>query len=226
MAIATAYMAYNTSKSIEVTKDMIVETKRLADISVEQFKIKAYPSFLVGKISLEIIPDILTQEQKIYQEFYISNLGEITANNLTVMQIYIYEYDTMNVFSVVEGLLYRDKDNRRISAINCERIILPRSSISLASLGPIRKGCHISDISNMLIFIKFKVPYDTKYRYESFGFTLQKDIFQSQKSRYLWQEISFVDRQQLIKDFFVSSGFNQQLNSFFSDYDYSTIMDK
>ena len=48
VAIATVTLAVITWSYIKEAKEMRLETKRLADISVEQFKIRAYPAFVIS----------------------------------------------------------------------------------------------------------------------------------------------------------------------------------
>ena len=81
--IALALITYchmNEAKEMrEETKNMATETKRLADISIEQFKIKAYPAFLIE------VKEISVDSTGIKKVFKVVNKGEITAHNVTFL---------------------------------------------------------------------------------------------------------------------------------------------
>jgi hypothetical protein len=91
VALATFFLAILTLKYITVTTKMAEETKRLADISVEQFKIKSYPVFLV------VTSPPVFNSANITQEFTINNRGEIAAHNVTLLLVSVFSVSLRSV---------------------------------------------------------------------------------------------------------------------------------
>jgi len=211
-ALATFFLALLTFSHITVTKRMAEETKRLADINTEQFKIKSYPTFLVELERIKPEPERLLKKLK------IRNKGEITAYNVTFLLVQIYQRNDGLSFCADLGTYYESEE--RMTSINFETKIWKGSSKTIVSSNRFLDGCNIDNLKYLLLFIKFKVPYDTKYRYEVLGYILTKEYEKEKEPTYIWQEISINDRTNLIQRYLnLSSTWEQPIKLFFVDYD-------
>lgn len=161
VALATFTLAGLTLSHIAVTRNMAVETKRLADISVEQFKIKSYPALVV------YTPEINITSDSLIQTYIISNKGDITAHNVTFLPVLVCDKSGILNFKTLHGTYYEDIPTN--DASKHEIKIFKEASRRVIHKTSYQKGLNISELKYSLFFIKYKVPYDTKYRYESVG---------------------------------------------------------
>jgi len=107
-----------------------------------------------------------------------------------------------------------------MTTINFETKILKESYRTIVMDSKTNNDYNLSRLKYLLLFIKFKVPYDTQYRYEALGYILKEEIEKEKESTYVWQEIAISDRKNLIKHYLkLSSKWEQAVKSFFADYD-------
>lgn len=204
VAIATVTLATITWLYIEEAKQMRLETKRLADISVEQFKIRAYPAFVVS-------PQIRLESDKLIQTFKITHRGEITAHKLIVQPINVFSIGKSDLFSFRNVTIYEEK-----TSLDFEIPLLPNTFVKLESEGAFPDNHSIKTLKNLLLFIRFWVPYDNTYSYEAFGYTLKNT-----DSSYVWQIISQHDTKDLIRKLKDIDKKNTIIENFFADYNYN-----
>jgi len=200
VAIATialaliTYFHMNEAKEMrEATKNMATETKRLADISIEQFKIKSYPTFRI------VVGDLSVDSSGIRKVFKVANKGEITAHNVTFLIADVYK--TKNVMQIHHDLraFYESNDEARI--VNFESKICSDSEKIIVGGMSFVKPYTIENFKCVLLYIKFKVPYDEKYRYESYAYVLKKRLKkpETQKDSYYLQYMTVGDTNELVK---------------------------
>jgi hypothetical protein len=191
-----------------VTFVMAYQTKRLADISIEQFKIRAYPTFLLEFSEIKI------DSFYFFQEFNIYNKGEITAYDLCILQVLVLENNGNLFFQMRDNCIYNDEN--RQSSISFTTEIPKESHISIINETPLSTIGNIKDLKYMIIYIKYKVPYDLKFRYGIRSFI----FFKENKSLFKWQVTSAIDREKLIKRFKTQLPTNRDnlVKNFFKDY--------
>ncbi len=106
VALGTIILAFFTYKSIGVSQKMVDETKRLATISQEQFKIKSYPLLFT-----EVSPFTI-ENGKTMQRIKIVNRGEIAAFRLSAMILHGFgELDNNFRLKVMTGGTYKIKND-------------------------------------------------------------------------------------------------------------------
>lgn len=210
VALATLFLAFLTLKYISVTTKMAEETKRLADSNIEQFKIKSYPVFLV------VTQRITFESGRLVQRFNIHNKGEITAHNVTFLLVNVYK-NKSELFVHNTGTYYEVGKTRR--SIDIETKIQKDSFKWLVSETSLPKEYGFDDLKHALLFIKFKVPYDTVYRrIEVFGFILDRVPEKEKERLYIWQELSPSDCSDLVRRHQkISFAWSEQVNTFFKN---------
>ena len=82
VGIATVLLVIVTGVYIFLSWKIATETKRLADISIEQFKIRSYPAFLVLRTDSTYTDGKYKDEIKIYNKGEISSHKNIVSNIL------------------------------------------------------------------------------------------------------------------------------------------------
>ncbi len=179
-------MAQSTTELAEETKTLSRETKRLADLSVQQFKVISYPSLQSVK------PEVTYENNKLNQKFRICNKGDITAHKVRVLLVMVYQktgqglffnWDFTPVYQKDEPVKTFDIDVKLFGGGGCR---------NLTTEEPLYPNYTISDLKYCLLFLRFYVPYDSKYRYETFGYAF-KTITRESSKEYHWQEINSAD---------------------------------
>jgi len=110
ISIATLGMMVTTFFLALETQNMSVETKKLVDLSIEQFKIKSYPSFL-----LEISNGKYLSEN-LYQEFKILNRGDITAHNVSFLAIVFCNKNSKKYTTIMPRLFFEKDYDKGLNA--------------------------------------------------------------------------------------------------------------
>ena len=192
MAQETKKLADETKLLSNETKRMANETQKLADASIEQFKIKSYPSFISDK------PKINYKDSDLIQEYNICNRGEITAHKVRFLIVNVFQKENHSLyFRDMTGPLYVEGEPR--STIDYDTKILKDTCKSFGSTGQIGSDYSIEDLNYILVILRFWVPYDTKYRFETFGYSIQK------REKYHAQELSSDDKNILIKRHYMAT---------------------
>lgn len=211
------------------TREMVDETRRIADITIEQFKIKSFPYLIV-----EIEDPYLENGYK-YQKLKIANSGEITAFNVSCIAINVYKKEDGSLSFVYLNDATYEKFNRKYAASvinysnryiglnieNHERKIPQDSSIVIAIRS---KDEGLKSFRNLLyhiIIVKFKVPYDSKYTYETFSFYLKEKCLTNKKgfacNDFGWQPLDKNANKSLIEKY-CSIVTNEKAKNFLSDF--------
>jgi len=216
VALATIALAIITFFQINEARQMRIETKRLVDIGVEQFKIKSYPDLSI------VFRPLSYQSNKIIQVLEINNRGEITAFNLTHLLVHVYENNSgksfINLHSYKEdgeirnGLRFKFNVSRDSKKIIVKQDFIPEKWT-------------FDSLKRALLFIRFEVPYDNKYRYKSIGYRLRKDMNAKEPGIiYRWFEMDSNDTNILIKAYMdspsaITDADYSDIKGFFKDYD-------
>jgi len=179
----------------------------MVDLSVEQFRIRHYPTFQV------IAEKMTAGSDRIFQEFKITNKGDITAFKVSPLFVNAYVHNLViggnlakNMqFSVVFGSVYEFEGKKMSSEVEID--VLKDSPMAFVCHPKYPQGLTFDNLKNALLFIRFKVPYDNKYRYSSYGFSLQEAIegVTLPGQSYIWIKMDARDTNNLIKIFMQTS---------------------
>lgn len=195
-----------------VTTFMAIGTWRLADITVEQFKIKSYPAFMV------ITEKIKVDSDSVLYKYHIHNKGEINAHHVTSLFVYVYFLSDKLLFKAQGGAYYEGE--QRMTSMNFEQIIF-KDSKSTIFLKEALSESNIENLKCVLIFTKFMVPYDKKYRYETFGYLIKENPEKQDLFPFVFLEISSSDRRNLVQKYVaMSNDWDESIKTFFEDYEY------
>ena len=154
----------------KTTEEMVSETKRLADISVEQFKVVSYPTITITE------RDYILESDKIIQKFELTNKGEMTAFDFGMIIVNTFKIQNNSHGLRFEALLgaFYELGKDKITSVDYE-INFPkqikRMIVNEKQLKPPRQVEHPV---HALLIIRFRVPYDT-YQYEIFSFVLKEE---------------------------------------------------
>lgn len=216
VAIATIVLAGITyfhireaQKMRNVTKEMAVQTKRLADISIKQFKIKSYPTFLIEAEKPFVKSSIL------FQKYKITNKGDITAFKVTSFLMNVHrKQNGGQFFDPLNATTYWMGEERRRTLDN--EIKIPRGEpMSVETRKEVTDENSLDNLLYVLLFIRFEVPYDDKFSYETHGFTL-RELDEGDKQ---WQKMNPGDTKRLVSDFReYFEGWPKSLKTFLKDY--------
>lgn len=223
-ALATLILALLTYRHIDLTRQMAIETRKmaeatktLADNDIKQFMIRAYPSFLVEVVEVSI------ENDKLHHEFRIHNKGEITAHNVTFLILLAHEKNRTLYFLAEMGALYKSEDEiTAMTSIDHEAKIWREGHRRIVSERPFSQGFGPENLKYAFLFIRFKVPYDPQYRHEVFGYTFKKAP--GSLDEYAWQDISRAVTEKVVAKYFkLPTDWDDQMAAFFSDYDMSFV---
>ena len=190
--VVVTYMHINEAKNMrKTTEKMAIETKRLADISIEQFKIKSYPTILIT--TKEYSPE----SYKIIQKFGFLNKGEISAFNFSALMINAYkknDISTSIALNFIESLGgYYEIDGAKITLLDFETKIPKDTKFTLTTEHKLIPPFRVIHPIYTLIIFRFKVPYDT-YQYETYSFILEKEK--------KWERMNNEDTNELLDKYF------------------------
>ena len=206
LADSTKKLADITFDQSKATQEMAEETKRLADITVEQFKIKSYPTFIIEWLEVKLDSGTLSQKYK------IQNLGEMTAHKISFLQLF---FDSIKIHCV-ESIFTHEP--QRLTSINYEQKICKNTFLTVDNHEALFPKNFT--VGQSVILIKFKVPYDSQYRYEAFGFVLENKVNEKSGSSYRWEQINLISLSENINRFLDQlSNYPQPIQSFIADYE-------
>ena len=216
VAFATIALAFITYFQIDEARKMRLETKRLVDSGIEQFKIKSYPDLFI------VLRPVSYESNRIIQVLEISNSGEITAFNVSHLLVHFYENNSGKLF--VNLVNY--KENGEIKSGLQIKFNLSRDRRKvLVKENFIPEKWTFDSLKKALLFIRFEVPYDTKYRYKTIGYQLKRDISAKEPGiTYRWFEMGSNNTNFLIKAYMSSPSTKTDatygdIKDFFRDYD-------
>lgn len=196
LADQTQKMTKETQRLADETKAMSEETQRLANLGITEFKMRAYPSFLIetGDLSIE--------SEKLKQSFKVVNKGEITAHKVTSLVVNYHQNEKgEGIYWNVLKAYYRDTEWK--TSLNYETKIFGNSGGTLiVSKSEFPDNYSLNTLKHALLYLKFKVPYAEGYDFETYGFILKRDIRKSDtdKDYYLWQELDVDFTNKLIEN--------------------------
>lgn len=194
VALCTLVLAIMTYSHIDEAKKMREETKRLADISVEQFKIKSYPTFMF------VVKGPSIDSNRIIDSVETHNRGTITAFNVTFLIVHVNEKDKgeLKFFGLADHI-YMDEVKR--SSLDFKTKILPGTLYKIESRRPLTAKYSIENLKYLLLFVRFKVPYDNKFRYEECAYIKKVEKPKSDSTSYLWQRLNDEDTKKCISEY-------------------------
>jgi hypothetical protein len=225
--MATVALVWITSMNISVsrdmtaaTKDMAEQTKRMADYTkenidtiIEQFKIKSYPSFLID------ISQCVFGSNGYEYNINFTNRGEITAYKTSILFVSVYEDQNGTPHFVNETSSYY-KANKEMTTVDYETEILNGTIFQVVINGTYFNRYTLENLKKLLIFIRFKVPYDEKFSYLETAYIIKKPIKESKiLAPYHLQELSKWDSESLLRVYHdVASKNEHKAKKFFNDY--------
>jgi hypothetical protein len=165
VAIATFVLAGVTGLYLHEAREMTAQTKRLADISIEQFKVKSYPS-------IRMTNEILSIDSKHFHEKYsLINEGDITAFNCTSLLFHVFLDKGKFNYIAEMGTYYSGQD--KVTSLDYSKNISHREHLHLELQSNYGKFS-LDKLKYSILFVRFKVPYDEKFRYETVAWYLAK----------------------------------------------------
>jgi hypothetical protein len=215
--LLTAVLVLVTFWHMQEAEQMRKETARMVDLSVEQFRIKHYPTFQVIAEKM-----IIAGSDKIFQKFTITNKGDITAFKVSPLFVNAYAHNLVKGkhFRIIFGSVYEFEGQKTPNDVEID--VLKESPMHFDCHPDYPPGLTFDNLKNALLFIRFKVPYDTKYSYSSYGFSLQKAIegVALPGQSYRWIRMDARDTNNLIKEFMQSAMTLEKISKgYFVDYD-------
>lgn len=222
VGIATVLLVLVTTIYIFLSWQIATETKRLADISIEQFKIKSYPTFLI----LRTNPTYTDGKYK--DEIKIHNKGEIASHKTSFLIIYVIITQESNKqkqssFWADWTYVYRDKDTENIDILDYCKNILPNSG-TIIGIDNSVPDLIINNLKYQIVFIRHKVPYDSTFSYEAhvFAWEVKKKDKNSNENTFHWETLPNSRRDVLLENFFnseiIAPDKEKKIIDFFVDY--------
>lgn len=204
VGIATVLLVIVTGIYIFLSWKIATETKRLADINIEQFKIKSYPAFLILRT------DPTYTDGKYKDEIKIYNKGEISSHKTSFLIFYVIFTQEANQPKKLSFLpdwtyVYRDKETENIQVIDYSKNILPNSGTIIGTENLVPDSI-INNLKFQIIFIRHKVPYDEKYSYEThaFAWEVKKPDTDSNETAFHWETLPDSRKESLLENLFNS----------------------
>ncbi len=204
VGIATVLLVIVTGVYIFLSWKIATETKRLADISIEQFKIRSYPAFLIVRT------DPTYTDGKYKDEIKIYNKGEISSHRTSFLVFYVILTQEPNQPKKLSFLpdwtyVYIDKEAENIQVVDYSKKILPNSGTKIGTENLV-PDMIINNLKFQIIFIRHKVPYDEKYSYEShvFAWEVKKSGPNSNEAAFHWETLPDSRKESLIESLFNS----------------------
>ena len=184
---ATVLLVFVTAIYIILSWKIANETKRLADITVEQFKIKSFPSFLIIRSNPAIV------DGRFKDEIMIHNRGEISSYETSFLMFYgvlTQEGNQPKELSFLSDYMYvyRDKDLEDIDIFDYSKKILPNSGSIIGIDKPMPDEI-INNLKYHLIIIRHKVPYDSTFSYETHAFGIERKQQDSNMNNLHWETL-------------------------------------
>lgn len=200
LADQTQKMTGETQRLADETKAMSKETQRLANLGITEFKMRAYPAFLIET------GDLYLESEKLKQSFKVVNKGEITAQKVTSLVVN-YHLNNKGEYIFWNILKAYYKDTEWKTSLNYETKIFGNGGGSLIiSKSEFPDNHSLNTLKHALLYLKFKVPYVEGYDFETYGFILKRDLRKSDtdKDYYLWQELDVDFTNKLIEKHLIS----------------------
>jgi hypothetical protein len=197
MREATEKLAESTVMQIKEAKQMRIQATRQTDVIIEQFKIRSYPTFLVIMDPLSIKEDKDKKLDKILNNYKIHNKGEISAFDVRCLLAYVYMKDGKRSYHISKSHYYEGKEG--IRAIGIKQKIAAGAGINVTSEFQLLSPKDYGQLKNMLLIIRFIVPYDTKTKYEILAYSLEDSP--PKKDLKTWQIMTTNDTNDLCRAF-------------------------
>jgi len=196
-AIAAVVLAFITYFQIDEARQMRRETNRMVNLSIEQFKIKSYPSILLSPYNLEITDNMITIQAK------LMNKGEITAFQTSVAAIYVFSSNTTQYqFAVVENLSHINEGGEKLRTLESTFDLYKDTHVPVDVPIVLKEDQTIRGLKYLIYIIRFKVPYDLQYRYKTFTFLFDsKPGNDSSQNTYRILPLLFDNRDRLVELF-------------------------
>ncbi len=216
VAVATIALAIITYFQINEAKLMRIETGRLVNTGIEQFKIKSYPNLSI------VFRPLSYQSNSILQVYEIRNRGEITAFDVTNLLIQVYEKDSRRQF--VNSWFYKEDGEER-NGLRFTFTISPNETKIIEKQDFMPDEWTFDSLKGELLFIRFKVPYDNKYRYESNAYRIKRSVGAKEPAIvYRMGQMDSMDSDILIKEYMnspspIPDSTRNDIKRFFKDYD-------
>lgn len=218
LAVATVAMAIMTWLHVQKTGEMI-------KVNQEQFKLVSYPTIVItGHPAAKLSSDF---------EIQLSNRGEITAFNFSTMIVHLYSVPIKtdsgikieNNFRVnikaeyIDGSAFEpslETYNSDVSIVSYS--LFPKITSKNFGTFYVDNDHTLGNLKNTIVFARFLVPYDKKYRYQIRTFSKGNDT--------AWNIMGINAKNELLKRFLnyknminVESQQYQIIDAFLVDFD-------
>jgi len=215
---ATVLLVVVTAVYIFLSWTIAKETKRLADISVEQFRIKSYPTFLITRTN----PTYADGRYK--DQIKIHNKGEISSYETSILILYAIRTQEQPLsFLANWTYVYRDKDTESIDVLDYSKKIPANSWASIGIDIPVPESI-IKNLQYQIVIIKHRVPYDPSFTYEThaFAWEVTKQDDDSKQNTFHWETLPDsrrdVLREKLFNSEIIAPNREKKIIEFFTDY--------
>lgn len=96
--------------------------------------------------------------------------------------------------------IYKDlQENKRVTIFNFTKKVPPQTCFNYSANRKSNDSL-LNSLTFKLIYIRFKVPYDDMYRYETFGYIFEKKEEESDPTQtvYRWESLTDLEKMNLI----------------------------
>ena len=216
MREATEKLADSTIKQIDEAKQMRIQATRQTDTIIEQFKIRSYPTFIVIMDPLSIKEDKDKKLDRVLNNYIIYNKGEISAFDVRCLLVYVYTKDSKRSYNISKAHYYEGKEG--IKAIDIKQKIAAGAGLKVTSEFQLLSPKDYGQLKNMLLIIRFQVPYDPKTKYEILAYSLEDSP--PKKDLKTWQVMSTNDTNDLCKAFISDKAWQKEteVKDFLSEF--------
>jgi len=183
IAIATVALVGVTAFHILEAKKMRNETKRLVDITIEQFKIGSYPTF-----NFEITNPVLHDKKTMKYFYAFENTSNVPALQVTELNLYAHKINNVWSFQSIVRSYYHGSDE--LSSFDFHKDMPSGAGKQVECSGEFNRSVFNTHNLNIFItIIKFKVPFEKKFQYKCFSYRLMGNI-KEKNSKALWAIVS------------------------------------
>lgn len=229
MTKANEEVAEYTRLNIEVSKEMTKATNEMAlqtgkmaeytkfntDTLIEQFKIKSYPSFFIDVSKSSITPE------KYEVKMEVVNKGEITAYKTSALIVSVFERENGTLEFISDVTAYYNP-GEKFTSLDYEKDFLTNTILKITQPNKYRKPYKMDDLKHLLIFLKYKIPFNDRYEYESYAWILrERSQAKKDNSNKIFQELNVKDSKYIINEFIkiIKLSNLNTMKSFFKDYE-------
>ncbi len=168
MADSSVRQAKQAERMADNSSRQTLETKRMIDSQIEQFRIKSYPAFLVSAEEVSVDSAMITEK------FSFWNRGQIVALQTSVLAMNAYQKPpSLPFIDVFNDVLYEYAGKKSVGEVEIN--LPPTSGYNITIKNHFPPTESIETLKTVLLLVRFKIPHDRKYSYETHAFVLNGD---------------------------------------------------